>query len=417
MTLKQLAATKKITSFHPPQRTLMGPGPTEIHPRVLTTMSQPAIGYLDPVFVEMMEELKSLLRYVYQTDNALTFPVSGPGSVGMEYCFVNMVAPGDKVIVARNGVFGGRMIENVERCGGTAIVVDDEWGKPVDAQKVEDAFRKNPGVKVLAFVHAETSTGAQSDAKALTQIAHKHDAMVIVDAVTSLAGTPVRVDEWGVDAIYSASQKCLSCTPGLSPVSFNERVVEHVRARKDKIHSWFMDMNLLLGYWGSTTRTYHHTAPTNSLFALHEALLLIKEEGLEQSWARHRRHHVALKAGLEAMGLKFRVAEPYQLPQMNAVGCPDGVDEELVRKTLLSEFGIEIGAGLGPLKGKIWRFGLMGYSCRPDNVMLCLSALGSVLMDLGLPIKVGEAEAAAHQAYATLHAADAQHARKKVVAA
>ena len=417
MTLKQLAATRKITSFHPPQRTLMGPGPTEIHPRVLTTMSQPAIGYLDPVFVEMMEELKSLLRYVYQTDNALTFPVSGPGSVGMEYCFVNMVAPGDKVIVARNGVFGGRMIENVERCGGTAIVVDDEWGKPVDPHKVEDALRKHADARVLAFVHAETSTGAQSDAKALTQIAHKHDAMVIVDAVTSLAGTPVRVDEWGIDAIYSASQKCLSCTPGLSPVSFNERVVEHVRSRKDKIHSWFMDMNLLSSYWGATNRTYHHTAPTNSLFALHEALLLIKEEGLEQGWARHRRHHVALKAGLEAMGLKFRVAEPYQLPQMNAVGCPDGVDEELVRKTLLNEFGIEIGAGLGPLKGKIWRFGLMGYSCRPDNVMLCLSALGSVLMDMGLPIKVGEAEAAAHQAYATLHAADALHARKKVVAA
>lgn len=417
MTLKQLAATKKITSFHPPQRTLMGPGPTEIHPRVLTTMSQPAIGYLDPVFVEMMEELKSLLRYVYQTDNALTFPVSGPGSVGMEYCFVNMVSPGDRVIVCRNGVFGGRMIENVERCGGTAIVVDDEWGKPVDPQKVEDAFRKNAGVKVMAFVHAETSTGAQSDARTLTQIAHKHDAMVIVDAVTSLAGTPVRVDDWGIDAIYSASQKCLSCTPGLSPVSFNERVVEHVTRRKDKIHSWFMDMNLLLGYWGATTRTYHHTAPTNSLFALHEALLLIKEEGLDNSWARHRRHHLALKAGLEAMGLKFRVAEPYQLPQMNAVECPAGVDEEAVRKTLLGEFGLEIGAGLGPLKGKIWRFGLMGYSCRPDNVMLCLSALGSVLMDMGYAVKVGEAEAAAHQAYASLHAADAQHARKRIAAA
>jgi alanine-glyoxylate transaminase/serine-glyoxylate transaminase/serine-pyruvate transaminase len=416
MTLKQVASTRKITSFHPPQRTLMGPGPTEIHPRVLTTMSQPAIGYLDPVFVGMMEELKSLLRYVFQTDNALTFPVSGPGSVGMEYCFVNLVAPGDQVIVCKNGVFGGRMIENVERCGGVAIGVDDEWGKPVDPQKVEDAFRKNPGVKVLSFVHAETSTGAQSDAKALTQIAHRHDALVIVDAVTSLAGTPVLVDDWKVDAIYSASQKCLSCTPGLSPVSFSERAVAHVTARRDKIHSWFMDMNLLLGYWGATTRTYHHTAPTNSLFALHEALLLIKEEGLEQSWARHRRHHVALKAGLEAMGLKFRVAEPYQLPQMNAVGCPDGVDEELVRKTLLAEFGLEIGAGLGPLKGKIWRFGLMGYSCRPDNVMLCLSALGSVLMDMGHPIKVGEAEAAAHQAYASLHAADAQSARKKVAA-
>jgi alanine-glyoxylate transaminase/serine-glyoxylate transaminase/serine-pyruvate transaminase len=414
MTLKQIASTKKITSFHPPQRTLMGPGPTEIHPRVLTTMSQPAIGYLDPVFVEMMEELKSLLRYVYQTDNALTFPVSGPGSVGMEYCFVNLVTPGDKVIVCRNGVFGGRMIENVERCGATPVIVDEDWGKPVDPQKVEDAFKRNPGVKLLGFIHAETSTGAQSDAKVLAQIAHKHHAMVIVDAVTSLGGTPVRVDDWGVDAIYSASQKCLSCTPGLSPVSFSERAVNHVKARKDKIHSWFMDMNLLSSYWGATNRTYHHTAPTNSLFALHEALLLIKEEGLDNSWARHRRHHLALKAGLEAMGLRFLVEEAYQLPQMNAVQCPQGVDEEAVRKTLLNEFSLEIGAGLGPLKGKIWRFGLMGYSCRPDNVMLCLSALGSVLMDMGLPIRVGEAEAAAHQAYAAQHAADAQHARKKV---
>jgi alanine-glyoxylate transaminase/serine-glyoxylate transaminase/serine-pyruvate transaminase len=412
--MTHIAPPRKITSFHPPQRTLMGPGPTEIHPRVLTTMSQPAIGYLDPIFVEMMEELKALLRYVYQTENPLTFPISGPGSVGMEYCFVNLVAPGDKVIVCRNGVFGGRMLENVERCGGIPIIIDDEWGHPVDPQKVEDAFRKNPGVKVLAFVHAETSTGAQSDAKALTQIAHRHDAFVIADAVTSLGGSPVRVDDWKVDAIYSASQKCLSCTPGLSPVSFSERVVDYVKHRKDKIHSWFMDMNLLLGYWGATTRTYHHTAPTNSLFALHEALLLIREEGLENSWARHRRHHVALKAGLEAMGFRFLVEEKNQLPQMNAVICPPGVNEEQVRKTLLSEFNLEIGAGLGPLKGKIWRFGLMGYSCRPDNVMLCLSALGSVLMDMGYPIKVGEAEAAAHQAYATLHAADAQHARKKV---
>src|ERR1700687_4599405 len=300
--MNQYAPSKRIQSFHPPQRTLMGPGPTEIHPRVLTTMSQPAIGYLDPIFVEMMEELKALLRYAYQTKNPLTFPISGPGSVGMEYCFVNLVSPGDKVVVCRNGVFGGRMLENV-------------------------------------------------------------------------------------------------------------------KGRKDKIHSWFMDMNLLLGYWGATARTYHHTAPTNSLFALHEALLLIKEEGLENGWARHRRHHLALKAGLEAMGLKFLVDEPHQLPQMHAVGCPAGVDEEAVRKTLLNEFSLEIGAGLGPLKGKIWRFGLMGYSCRPDNVMLCLSALGSVLMDMGLPIKVGEAEAAAHQAYATLHAADAQRARKKIATA
>ena len=410
-TMTQYAPAKRITSFHPPQRTLMGPGPTEIHPRVLTTMSQPAIGYLDPVFVEMMEELKSLLRYAYQTKNALTFPLSGPGSVGMEFCFVNMVAPGDKVVVCQNGVFGGRMLENVVRAGGTPIVVEDKWGEPVDPQKVEDALKKNKGASVLAFVHAETSTGAQSDAKELTRIAHQHGALVIVDAVTSLAGTPVKVDEWDIDAIYSASQKCLSCTPGLSPVSFSERVVERVKKRKDKIHSWFLDMNLLLGYWNAGARTYHHTAPTNSLFALHEALLLIREEGLENSWARHRRHHVALKAGLEAMGLKFLVQEEYQLPQMNAVYCAEGVDEAQVRSRLLSEFGLEIGAGLGPLKGKIWRFGLMGYSCRPDNVMLCLSALGSVLDDMGYPVHVGDAESAAHGAYAQMHATDAQ--RKK----
>jgi alanine-glyoxylate transaminase/serine-glyoxylate transaminase/serine-pyruvate transaminase len=411
------APAKRIHSFHPPQRTLLGPGPTEIHPRVLTTMSQPAIGYLDPVFVEMMEELKSLLRYVYQTKNPLTFPISGPGSVGMEFCFVNMVAPGDKVIVCRNGVFGGRMIENVERCGATPIVVEDKWGEPVDPQKLEDAMKANPDARLVAFVHAETSTGVLSDAKTLVEIAHKHDALTIVDCVTSLGGCEVRVDDWKFDAVYSASQKCLSCTPGLSPVSISERVVDFVKARKDKIHSWFMDMNLLLGYWGASTRTYHHTAPTNSLFGLHEALLLIREEGLENCWARHKRHHIALKAGLEAMGLKFLVNEKYQVPEMNAVYCATGVDEAKVRKTLLDEFGLEIGAGLGPLAGKIWRFGLMGYSCRPDNVMLCLSALGSVLEDMGYAVHVGDAEAAAHAAYASMHNKEAAAKKKKTAKA
>jgi alanine-glyoxylate transaminase/serine-glyoxylate transaminase/serine-pyruvate transaminase len=413
MMSNEFSPAKRIHSFHPPQRTLLGPGPTEIHPRVLTTMSQPAIGYLDPVFVEMMEELKSLLRYTYQTKNPLTFPISGPGSVGMEFCFVNMVSPGDKVIVCRNGVFGGRMIENVERCGATAIVVEDKWGEPVDPQKLEDALKANPDVRLVAFVHAETSTGVLSDAKTLVAIAHKYNALTIVDCVTSLSGCEVKVDEWGFDAVYSASQKCLSCTPGLSPVSISERVVDFVKGRKDKIHSWFMDMNLLLGYWGATTRTYHHTAPTNSLFGLHEALLLIREEGLENSWARHKRHHTALKAGLEAMGLKFLVNEKYQVPQMNAVFCPEKINEAEVRKRLLNEFGLEIGAGLGPLAGKIWRFGLMGYSCRPDNVMLCLSALGSVMEDMGYAVHVGDAEAAAHAAYASMHTTAAQ-AKKKL---
>ena len=291
--------------------------------------------------------------------------------------------------------------------------------KPVDPNKLEDALKANPDTRVVAFVHAETSTGVQSDAKTLVEIAHKHDALTIVDAVTSLAGTPVLVDEWNVDAIYSASQKCLSCTPGLSPVSFSDRVVDYVKARKDKIHSWFMDMNLLLGYWGATNRTYHHTAPTNSLYALHEALLILKEEGIENAWARHQRHHQALKAGLEAMGLKYLVQEPYRLPQMNAVHIPDAIKdrEAEVRKTLLTEFNLEIGAGLGPLAGKIWRVGIMGYSCKPENVMVCLSALGSVLDDMGLPIQVGDAEAAAHHAYAQLHARAAQQKKTRVAAA
>ncbi|HWV18027.1 MAG TPA: alanine--glyoxylate aminotransferase family protein [Rhodocyclaceae bacterium] len=403
-----LTPPNKIHSFHPPSRTLMGPGPSEMHPRVISAMGQPVIGYMDPIFVRMMDELKSLLRYAYQTKNPLTFPVSGPGSVGMESCFVNLIEHGDKVIVCRNGVFGGRMIENVERCGGIPIVIDDEWGEPVSPQKVEDTFKANPDAKILAFVHAETSTGAQSDAKTLVEIAHRYGALTIVDAVTSLGGSPVLVDEWEIDAIYSASQKCLSCTPGLSPVSFSERAIERVRARKTKVESWFMDLNLVLEYWGNTKRTYHHTAPGNSLYGLHESLLLLREEGLENSWARHRRHSRALSAGLESMGLKFVVREEARLPQMVAVYVPEGIVEADVRKTLLDEFNLEIGAGLGPLAGKIWRFGLMGYSCKPENVMLSLSALGSVLSDMGYPVEVGHAEAAAHQAYAAMHADDAK---------
>ncbi|MDR0933563.1 MAG: alanine--glyoxylate aminotransferase family protein, partial [Burkholderiaceae bacterium] len=295
----------KITTFIPPKRTLMGPGPSDINPRVLSAMSLPVIGHLDPAFAGMMEELKVLLRYVFKTQNALTYPISGPGSIGMENCFVNMVSPGDKVIVCRNGVFGGRMIEHVERCGGTPIIIDDKWGEPVDPDKLEDALRQNPDARIVAFVHAETSTGCESDAKLLAQIAHKHDALVIVDAVTSLGGIPVLVDEWELDAVYSATQKCISCAPGLAPVTFSEKVVEYVKNRKTKPQSWFMDMNLILNYWGNTARTYHHTAPINALYGLHEALLLIKEEGLENVWKRHAMHYQALKAGFDAMGLRF----------------------------------------------------------------------------------------------------------------
>lgn len=371
-----------FASFNPPERTLMGPGPSNIHPRVLAALSRPVIGHLDPAFVGMMDELKVLLRYAFQTENALTFAVSAPGSAGMETCFVNLVEPGDKVIVCRNGVFGGRMIENANRYGATTVVVEDAWGQPVDPQKLEDALQANPDTKIVAFVQAETSTGAESATQALTEIAHRHGALVIVDAVTALGGTPLKVDEWGVDAIYAGSQKCLSCVPGLSPVSFNERAIAKLKARKTPVPSWFLDLNLVLSYWtadGGGKRTYHHTAPVNSLYALHEALLLLQAEGLEAAWARHRTQHAALAAGLAQLGLEFVVPAAARLPQLNAVQVPAGVDEAALRARLLNEYNLEIGAGLGPLAGKVWRLGLMGYTCRSENVLFCLAALGKVL--------------------------------------
>jgi len=393
---------KDIASFSVPRRVLMGPGPSDMPPRVVRALGQPAIGHLDPAFVHMMDEVKDLLRYAFQTRNALTFAVSGPGSVGMETCFVNLVEPGDKVIVCRNGVFGGRMIENVQRCGGSAVVVEDAWGEPVDPDKLGDALKRNPDAKAVSFVHAETSTGAQSDAATLVALAAERGCLSIVDTVTSLGGTPVLADAWGADAVYSGSQKCLSCTPGLAPITFSERAVARLKSRHQKVPSWFMDLGLVLEYWGGVgKRTYHHTAPVNSLCALHEALVLLRDEGLENAWMRHRLNHEALKAGFEALGLSFVVPEAARLPQLNAVHVPAGVDDAQVRKRLLDDFNLEIGAGLGPLAGKVWRFGLMGYSSRPDNVMLCLRALGEVLNDLGLSADTASAEEAAQRVYST----------------
>ncbi|MES9957413.1 MAG: alanine--glyoxylate aminotransferase family protein [Sedimenticola sp.] len=379
-------------SFNPPVRTLMGPGPSDVNPRILEALSRPTIGHLDPAFVGMMEEVKELLQYAFQTENSLTMPVSAPGSAGMETCFANLVEPGDKVIVCQNGVFGGRMKENVERCGGEAVMVQDAWGSAVDPQKLEDALKANPDAKVVAFVHAETSTGAQSDAKTLVELAHKHDCLTIVDTVTSLGGTPVLVDEWGIDAIYSGTQKCLSCTPGLSPVSFGEAALEKVKNRDTKVQSWFLDLNLVMGYWGSgAKRAYHHTAPVNALYGLHEALVILKNEGLENAWARHQHHHEALKAGLEAMGLTFIVKEEERLPQLNAVSIPEGVDDAAVRSRLLNEFNLEIGAGLGDLAGKVWRIGQMGHASRAENILLCVAALEAVLSDMNADINTGVA--------------------------
>jgi alanine-glyoxylate transaminase/serine-glyoxylate transaminase/serine-pyruvate transaminase len=387
-----------VKSFHPPQRILMGPGPSDVSPRVLEALSRPTIGHLDPVFVSMMDEMKVLLKYAFQTENELTMPVSAPGSAGMETCFVNLVEPGDKVIVCQNGVFGGRMKENVERCDGVAVMVQDDWGRAVDPQKLEDALKANPDAKIVAFVHAETSTGALSDAKTLVALAHKHNCLAIVDAVTSLGGVELKVDDWKIDAIYSGTQKCLSCTPGLSPVSFSPRALEKIKNRKSKVQSWFMDLNLIMGYWGAATkRAYHHTAPINALYGLHEALVILQEEGLEKSWARHQKNHLALRAGLEAMGLKFVVPEKERLPQLNAISVPDGIDEAAVRAALLNDYQLEIGAGLGAMAGKVWRIGLMGHASNPRNVLLCLGALDDVLGRMNAPVKHGVAVAAAHQ--------------------
>lgn len=387
-------------SFHPPERILMGPGPSDVNPRILEAMARPTIGHLDPVFINMMEQTKSLLQYAFQTENRLTMPVSAPGSAGMEMCFVNLVEPGDKVVVCQNGVFGGRMKENAERCGATAIMVQDDWGKPVDPQKLEEALIANPDARVAAFVHAETSTGAVSDIKTLVEIAQKHDCLTIVDAVTSLGGSELKVDEWNIDAIYSGSQKCLSCTPGISPVSFSKRATDFISSRKTKVQSWFLDLNLVMGYWDSEGgRSYHHTAPINALYAFHESLVILQEEGIENAWARHQSNHNALKAGIEAMGLSFMVAEADRLPQLNSVVVPEGVNEAAVRAELLKRYNLEIGAGLGPMAGKIWRIGLMGYASNQQNVLTCLGALDAVLSDMGANIESGVAVGAAMKAF------------------
>ena len=388
-----------MSSFNPPARTLMGPGPADIHPRVLSALSRPIIGHLDPAFQQMMEELKTLLRYALQTGNDITYPVSAPGSAGMETCFANLMEPGDKVIICRNGVFGSRMQQNVERMGGTAIMVDDPWGRAIDPQKLRDALQQNPDAKLVAMVHAETSTGAVSDVKTLVALAHEHGCLTIVDAVTSLGGIELAVDDWGIDALYSGSQKCLSCVPGLSPVTFNQAALDRVAQRATPVQSWFLDLNLVLGYWqGDGGRSYHHTAPINALYALHESLTLLEEEGIQNAWARHQLHHQALRDGLEAMGLGFQVPAAERLPQLNAVFIPEGINDAEIRTELLNDYGLEIGAGLGEGAGKVWRIGLMGYSARRQNVLLCLSALESVLGRRGV-INTGVALAAADEVY------------------
>ncbi len=369
-----------MPSFQPPERLLMGPGPSNVNPKVLEAMARPTIGHLDPKFVELMDEIKELLQYAFQTKNEVTFPVSGPGSVGMELCLVNLIEPGDKVIVCINGVFGGRMKQIVERCGGIPLVIEQEWGKAVDTEKLEVKLKQKPDANLVAFVHAETSTGARSDIKTLTHIAHSHNCLVVADTVTSLGGIELDVDDWQIDATYSGTQKCLSCPPGLSPVTFNHKAIDRIKNRKSQVQSWFMDINLVTGYWGQgAKRTYHHTAPINSLYGLHEALLLLKEEGLEKAWVRHQKNSEILCRGVEELGLNIFVREDERLPELVTVTIPKGIDEAKVRTYLLNEHNIEIGAGLGALAGKIWRIGLMGYTSNEKNIKTFLSAFQEAL--------------------------------------
>jgi alanine-glyoxylate transaminase/serine-glyoxylate transaminase/serine-pyruvate transaminase len=374
---------QQYSSFIPPVRTLMGPGPSDVSPTVLNALARPTLGHLDPTFIQLMDETKQLLQYAFQTKNKLTMPISAPGSAGMEACVVNLVEPGETVIVCQNGVFGGRMAENVKRCGGIVVIVEAPWGEANSIASIEAALTAHPEAKFVGFVHAETSTGVRNDAQAICALAREYGCMTIVDAVTSLGGIELKVDEWGIDAIYSGSQKCLSCVPGLSPVSFSDAAVAKIQARSTPVQSWFLDMNLIVGYWGDGQgggkRAYHHTAPVNSLYALHESLRLLHAEGLNNAINRHASMHEKLKHGLASIGLELLVTEDIRLPQLNTVIIPDGVDDAQIRARLLNEFNLEIGAGLGALAGKVWRIGLMGFAASDKNIDFCVASLKKVL--------------------------------------
>lgn len=382
-----------------PRRILLGPGPSNVHPRVLRALSTPLVGHLDPAFIGLMEETKTLLRQVFQTDNALTLPISGTGSAGMETCFVNLVEPGDEVVVGVNGVFGTRMADVVERCGGTPVVIETAWGRVFTPDDVRAGLARCTRPKLVALVHAETSTGAWQPLEDLAPLVHDAGALLLVDAVTSLAGCPLKIDAWGIDACYSGTQKCLSCPPGLSPVTFSPAAQDAMRKRRHKVRSWYLDLSMLEKYWGAE-RVYHHTAPISMNYALREALRLVCEEGLDARYRRHERNHRALAAGLAALGMGLAAQDGHRLWMLNSVTIPDGVDDRSVRRQLLETHGIEIGAGLGAFAGKVWRIGLMGESSTQANVELVLDALESVLAAQGHACPRGAGVAAAQAVYA-----------------
>ena len=362
---------------NPPERTLLGPGPSPVSPRVLQALSLPVVGHLDPKFLDLMDQSMAMLREVFQTKNRLALPMSGTGTAGMETCFVNLVEPGDAVLIGVNGVFGTRMVDVAQRCGAQVDTVEAEWGLALDPQSFKAALGKKQ-YKLVALVHAETSTGVLQPLDDIARLVREHGALLLVDAVTSLGGAPVRIDELGIDACYSCSQKCLGCPPGLSPVTLSERAVEVVRKRKTKVQSWYLDLSMIEKYWGSE-RLYHHTAPISMNYALHEALRIVLEEGLEAAWQRHRRVHEAFVREMRKLEIEPAVTESIRAPMINAIKIPDGADDARIRQRLYDEFNIEIGAGLGPLKGKIWRVGLMGYGSRVENVEILSEALQKLI--------------------------------------
>jgi alanine-glyoxylate transaminase / serine-glyoxylate transaminase / serine-pyruvate transaminase len=360
------------------QRLLMGPGPSNVNPRVLKAMATPTVGHLDPQFLNVLTEISAMLRTVFQTKNDLTLAVSGTGSAGMEACVVNLIEPNDPMLVCVAGVFGQRMKDVAQRAGARVTAIEVPWGRVFTPEEIQTAIRKNGPFKVIGIVHAETSTGAAQPIEPISRIAHEAGALFLVDTVTSLGGMEVHVDQWRVDACYSGTQKCLSCPPGLSPVTFSPDAVKAIAGRKTKVQSWYLDMNMIRNYWGSE-RLYHHTAPINMNYALHEALRIILEEGLEKRWARHAKMHAMLKQGLAPLGINFLADPLHLLPMLNAVAVPGGLDESSIRKRLLDEFNIEIGGGLGEFKGKAWRIGLMGESAAEHHINSLITALRTLL--------------------------------------
>ena len=378
--------------LNPPSRLLLGPGPSDAHPRVLAAMTTPLLGHLDPAFLELMAETQELMRQTFLTKNPLTFPVSATGMAGMEACIVNLIEPGDKMVICYKGYFGQRMIDVAGRTGAELTILEKPWGEVFDLNQIRETLQRiRP--KVLCIVHAETSTGAWQPIEELGKLCHEFDTLLIVDAVTSLGCVPLKVDAWELDAVFSCTQKGLGCPPGLSPITFSARAEEAMSKRKTKVQSWYLDLTMIRTYWGSD-RAYHHTAPISMIYALREGLRIVQEEGLEPRWARHVRNHKALKAGLTALGLTYTAKEGHQLPQLNAVRIPQGMDDLTIRKRMLTEFGIEIGGGLGDFKGKAWRIGLMGYNSKPSSVFQVLAAL-----EICLGSKGGAGIAAAEQVY------------------